>query len=131
MENYPELKKITVILFLCCIIAKPLYVVSVLGNYYTNIEEIIEKYCVNKEEPKLQCNGKCHLAKQLNQSAPTTEDQNVAINLTESFVMLYCQDDVAIDINPVRSFIKQLTNGYSPSFYSQYIDIVSPPPELI
>ena len=30
-----------------------------------NQTEITEKYCENKTKPKLKCNGKCHLAKQL------------------------------------------------------------------
>lgn len=30
-----------------------------------NQTEIIMEFCVNKNKPELQCNGKCHLAKQL------------------------------------------------------------------
>jgi hypothetical protein len=41
-----------------------------------NIDYIIETYCVNKEKPQLQCNGKCHLAKQLTLVAADTEDYN-------------------------------------------------------
>ena len=33
--------------------------------YQLNIDYIIETYCVNKDKPVLQCNGKCHLSKQL------------------------------------------------------------------
>lgn len=34
-------------------------------NYFLNTEEITELFCINKEKPKLECNGKCHLANQL------------------------------------------------------------------
>lgn len=34
-------------------------------NYEINKDFITEEYCENKERPELQCNGQCHLAKQL------------------------------------------------------------------
>lgn len=34
-------------------------------EYVFNQEYIAEFLCVNKDKPKLQCNGKCHLAKQI------------------------------------------------------------------
>lgn len=30
-------------------------------------KEITEKYCINKNRPEMQCNGKCYLAKQMRQ----------------------------------------------------------------
>jgi hypothetical protein len=34
-------------------------------HYFVNQAEITELFCINKEKPKLECNGKCHLAKEL------------------------------------------------------------------
>lgn len=34
-------------------------------EYALNQDYIAEFLCINKDKPKLQCNGKCHLAKQL------------------------------------------------------------------
>ena len=34
-------------------------------NYLLNKAEITELFCINKEKPKLECNGKCHLGKEL------------------------------------------------------------------
>lgn len=34
-------------------------------HYFLNKAEITELFCINKEKPKLECNGKCHLAKEL------------------------------------------------------------------
>ena len=34
-------------------------------QYFINQAEITELFCINKEKPKLECNGKCHLAKEL------------------------------------------------------------------
>lgn len=48
-----------------------LYVVAILRpfspyvNYYLNKEQITEEKCVNKDKPKLECDGKCYLKKQV------------------------------------------------------------------
>jgi hypothetical protein len=36
-----------------------------LVNWKINQDEITEKYCENKSQPMLNCNGKCYLSKQL------------------------------------------------------------------
>lgn len=41
----------------------------VVADYQMNKERITELFCVNKDKPKLQCNGKCHLAKQLRKAS--------------------------------------------------------------
>lgn len=33
--------------------------------YKINIKEIIENYCINRDKPELECDGKCYLKKQL------------------------------------------------------------------
>ncbi|MBD2769959.1 hypothetical protein IC235_18890 [Hymenobacter sp. BT664] len=40
-------------------------------NYQLNKARITERYCVNKARPRLQCNGKCHLARQLRKADAT------------------------------------------------------------
>lgn len=37
-------------------------------NYHLNQEEITALFCINKDKPVMQCNGKCHLAQQLEQT---------------------------------------------------------------
>lgn len=34
-------------------------------NYHLNKAEITRKFCENKSKPKMHCDGKCHLKKQL------------------------------------------------------------------
>ena len=40
---------------------------SVILHWKINQDFITEKYCVNKDQPMLNCNGKCYLSKQLEQ----------------------------------------------------------------
>lgn len=36
-------------------------------HYQMNKEEITLEFCINKDKPELRCDGKCHLAKKLEQ----------------------------------------------------------------
>ncbi|AWH75535.1 hypothetical protein DCS32_15600 [Dokdonia sp. Dokd-P16] len=44
---------------------QPLVNISIWGDYLLNQEYIKEFLCINKEKPKLSCNGKCYLMLQL------------------------------------------------------------------
>ncbi|MGF6847843.1 hypothetical protein QFZ51_003078 [Chitinophaga sp. W3I9] len=37
----------------------------VMLGFYVNQEYIAKNLCINRDQPQLHCNGKCHLAKQL------------------------------------------------------------------
>ncbi len=81
-----------------------MYYVGQVLYYQLNIDYIIETYCVNKEKPELQCNGKCHLAKQLQVTSnnASDDDQTGIINvLVESFFPVFIQ----------TSFLKQVEEG--------------------
>lgn len=66
-----------------------MYYVGYVAYFQLNIDYIVDTYCVNKEKPKLACNGKCHLAKQL-QSATTDSINSEGItSLAESFFPVF------------------------------------------
>jgi hypothetical protein len=44
---------------------QPLSKLLILINYEVNKTSITQSFCVNKRNPKMHCNGKCHLKKQL------------------------------------------------------------------
>ena len=47
-------------------------------SWKLNQKSIIERFCVNKDKPKLHCDGKCHLGKQLSQvDEPNTDSKTV------------------------------------------------------
>ncbi len=79
---------------------RPVIEVSNVLYYQLNIDTIVEKYCVNKERPKLQCNGKCYLAKQIKQQTAQNEtnSDNQRILITEAFIPLFFQEH-SIDIS--------------------------------
>lgn len=60
-----------------------------LAYFQLNIDYIIETYCVNKEVPELKCNGKCHLAKQLQVDLPSSDLSTATLAVVESFFPVF------------------------------------------
>lgn len=55
-------------------------------NYWMNRDFIAAELCENKDRPELQCNGKCHLKKEIKENEENrSEDQEVANNLMLEF----------------------------------------------
>lgn len=54
--------KNVILILVFAIILKPVFPVVA---YLTNYNYITKVLCINKSKPKLQCNGKCHLMKEL------------------------------------------------------------------
>lgn len=42
-------------------------------DYQVNKEEITKKHCVNKDKPKMNCHGKCHLNKMMKEDSECQE----------------------------------------------------------
>lgn len=68
--------------------------VGQVAYYELNIEYITEKFCENKEKPELKCNGKCHLAKELQlistDTSTDTETPKISLGF-ETFSPLFFQ----------------------------------------
>lgn len=54
-------------------------------NYYVDYDYIIAELCENKDKPVLQCNGKCHLAKELKKANDGIDQEQTAppLNMKE------------------------------------------------
>ncbi len=53
-------------------LTKPMWPVL---DYMANYDYIVNTLCENKDKPELECNGKCHLSKELAKEAGT-DDKN-------------------------------------------------------
>ena len=96
------------------ILAKPVLPVA---GYVINYEYISTKLCVNKEKPKLQCNGKCQLMKKLAAASesekPISSDKKS--NPLEHHDWIDDVTTVAIPVTIVRTETK--TGAYYLNFY--------------
>jgi hypothetical protein len=60
--------------------------VVIVADYVINSELITKVFCVNKEKPAMKCNGKCHLAKQLEKDE---EKKSVGKFKNDEFQMIF------------------------------------------
>tara|TARA_R110002072_G_scaffold59514_3_gene151736 strand:+ start:184054 stop:184431 length:378 start_codon:yes stop_codon:yes gene_type:complete len=56
---------IKVFLLLSIILFNSFKVAGFLGYYIVFTDSFVEKFCINKDRPQLECNGKCALSKML------------------------------------------------------------------
>mgnify|MGYP003673174318 CR=1 FL=1 len=98
-----------------CFTVRPAYYIGQIVYFELNIDSIIQKYCVNKDKPELQCNGKCHLAKQLNQN--TDKDNNLLSLIFESFLPVFISSNK--DMKFYSYILDTLKNGNF-GYYNAY-----------
>ncbi len=81
------LQRIAAIFFLFCLHAQPVLNISVWMEYLVNNEYIREVLCINKDRPRLNCDGKCYLTQQLQeQQSPEQQELPQLIHPKYEFV---------------------------------------------
>ena len=50
------------------------------AGYFLNKDFIIENFCINKNKPELECDGKCYLTKQIAEQTQKTADSKAPAN---------------------------------------------------
>lgn len=126
------MKRIFSIIFFLCLAIKPAYKLGYVAYFELNINTIVEKYCVNKAKPQIKCNGKCHLAKKLALTKPSSKDNQKVISnsLSEAFLPVYFEKS-NIDSSlyePIEYKAKYwsiITKKYKTSLH-----IKTPPPQI-
>lgn len=91
LRKIEHLRKIFAISLLLVFALRPVYYLGCIGYYELNINTIIEKYCINKDMPELNCDGKCYLAQQLNKASNSndTENDKYLNVISQSFMPVY------------------------------------------
>lgn len=87
-------------------------------EYVVNYEYISEVLCENKDKPKMHCNGKCHLMKELAKASenekPISSDKKIA---SQEFDILFIEE---IQVLKIASFCfceNQKHNSNYSNFY--------------
>ncbi|MFT5884765.1 MAG: hypothetical protein ACI9IP_001222 [Arcticibacterium sp.] len=73
-----KLKKIGALSLLTLLLVKAMVVPAIFFNYELRKDFIIQNFCVNKDRPELNCDGKCYLAKQLKAAKQQDENESEA-----------------------------------------------------
>lgn len=100
-------------------------------NYFINQTEIAELFCINKDKPKLECNGKCHLATQMDKVETEKEELPFNSNInSHNLEVTSILIDGSIEtknfaISLIKSDTKELLSFPCKGFYT----VNSPPPK--
>jgi len=88
-------------------------------DYIVNYEYITKVLCVNKAKPKMKCNGKCHLMKELAKAAenekPISHDKK---NGSQESEVLFIENMYSYSIKTVFVKYKPQTIAYYSNLYS-------------
>lgn len=98
-------------------------------EYILNQDYIIEFLCINNDNPKLQCNGKCHLAKELKKQKQH-ESESLLVSL-ENYPIGFVN---ILKINPVCFFLvstKKKTLLLQKLYQFEYNYSAFQPPDLV
>lgn len=109
------MKKILFLLALF-ILLKPVLPVI---DYVVNYEYISTVLCENKAKPKMECNGKCHLMKELAKTSenesPISSDKKIA---SQQFEVLFLEEIKSFKITPIYFCKTQKTDSNYSNLYS-------------
>ncbi len=88
-------------------------------EYVVNYEYISKVLCINKDKPKMQCNGKCHLMKELAKASdaekPLSSDKKGTSKILD---ILIFEKIKSFEIVPVCFSTKEKINSYYSNLYS-------------
>jgi hypothetical protein len=98
-------------------------------NYLVNQAEITKQFCENKAKPKLNCNGKCHLAKQFakqdKQEKSTSETQKFKVESVEITAQM---NEPITFVYPIQSISTNNHYAYSEARSDAHlVEIFHPP----
>ena len=103
------------------------------AEYIVNYEYISKVLCVNKDKPKLACNGKCHLMKELAKASenekPISSDKKIAFHENE---VLFFQIIEQVQIEPIfYNATQNVNSNYSNLYFLSVSSSVFHPPTII
>ncbi|SHG07309.1 hypothetical protein SAMN05444396_104162 [Flavobacterium segetis] len=102
-------------------------------EYVLNYEYISKVLCINKDKPKMQCNGKCHLMKELAKASdaekPLSTDKKAASSILD--VMIFEEINTFVAASNIF-YVKANSNQYySDLYFYLNSDSVFHPPTFI
>lgn len=88
-------------------------------EYILNYDYIVKELCENKAKPETNCNGKCHLMKELakasENNAPVSSDKKVSHS---EFEVLFIQKLTSLEVQSLDFTVKIAINAkYSDSYF--------------
>ena len=124
------MKNVILIAASLIMLTKPLWPVV---EYVLNYDYIVNVLCENKDKPEMQCNGKCHLSKELAKEAGAENDNpfNSKTSKTEIPQFIISENIIEYIFSSTGSLISEENIGYRPNLNSSlFTSKILHPPQL-
>jgi len=125
------MKKIFSILTTLVLLMPQLINMVIIIDFNINQDYIAKVLCINKDQPEMKCNGKCHLTKELKKAEEPKENPKTEFVQLRNEI-LFCQH--FINTKKINN-IPEPTKTYAyqnPDFYkSDFVSDIFHPPKLI
>lgn len=103
------MKRFITYLFLGAFLLHAASRIVVYFNFWFNQDFIAENLCENREKPQLECNGMCHLKKELNKD----DERKQQDNKQQVEVMLFIPSESSYEIEKTEFFLIERQRNYS------------------
>lgn len=114
------MKKGYFVLLALFMLFKPLLPVAEYVIYYDYIKN---ELCVNKDKPELQCNGKCHLAKELTRAMESDQGQQEKHFFSAEYWVLFNQDFLSFGRMDLNTFIRKSNIDFAYHIFYNFLSM--------
>ena len=98
------------------------FAIALMGIWYINDQDYFtDNFCINKEKVEMQCNGRCHLQKQIHGQTQDGDKQEISVKVLE-FEFLLTEKIVLHPVNSqrlIKNNYKTHIILYGPPFLSR------------
>ncbi|MFT7421751.1 MAG: hypothetical protein ACI9DJ_002956 [Algoriphagus sp.] len=128
-----KLRQIGALGLLALLIVKSMVVPAIFFKYELRKDFIIQNFCINKDRPELNCEGKCYLAKQLMAAKQQDENESEAsfVNKLLVFDCLSLSSDYSFPNGLVFLASRAAIQEVQLFLMMDYTSSVFHPPQLI
>ncbi|WP_237602339.1 hypothetical protein [Aequorivita vitellina] len=125
-----NVKNLILVIASVVILTKPMWPVV---DYIVNYDYIVNVLCENKDKPEMQCNGKCHLSKELAKEAGAEDENPFSSKISHTEIPQFIiSEEISEYIFTSESEIASIEKtGYKPNLNSfLFISKILHPPQL-
>lgn len=109
-------KQISTILFVGLILVRSMVIPMVFIDYELNKDYIIQNFCVNKNKPELECDGKCYLAQKINE-AREKEAESTFSSYLFTMECHFVSQTIKLTYVPIVFFLESKPIDFKASIY--------------
>jgi hypothetical protein len=122
------LKSFIAILLSAVIVVQSASKLAVVINFELNKGIIVAKFCENKAKPKMRCNGKCHLKKQLQKEDKKEKQQNSVKEKSE--IQFFSESVFVIDKHYSENQEAYTFSTFLKPYSTYLLSVFHPPPPV-